>query len=315
MNTPHLHQAQHWGRLAWSLLAAGLMVAASALPALAQSQQQPAPAQADRVELVALTTRQPTPDSPPSDVQFEATINYRLQSAASGNVLLFLFENSSDQSTQDSSNAIPVQRGSGQMVLQINYALHPEVKTLTLVAGLFRDDNQKKLLAWVSTNAIDMGPWPGRVAFEKAMAARLDNDFATADQLLSQAIQEAPQTGNFYYWRGDTRIRENDYADALVDFNQSIQLMPQDRPSRVGRGIAQLWLGDAQDAVDDLTFAIDNSPTPDRVTAWAYRARGLARASLGDSANAVSDYKAYLALVPQASDRPQVEAWIADLSG
>jgi tetratricopeptide (TPR) repeat protein len=159
-----------------------------------------------------------------------------------------------------------------------------------------------------------MGPWPGRVAFEKAMAARLDNDFTSADQELTQAIQEAPNTGNFYYWRGDTRIRLNDYADAAADFDQAIQLMPQDRPSRVGRGIAHLWLGDAQSAMDDLNFAIDQSKTPDRVTAWAYRARGLARSTLGDSSEAVSDYKAYLALVPDAADRAQVEGWINDLS-
>jgi tetratricopeptide repeat protein len=286
------------------------MISVGALPASAQSS--PAPAQGDRVELVGLTTRQPTPDSPPQDVQFEATINYRLTSAPSGSVLLFLFENSSDQSTQDSSNAIPVQQGSGQMVLDINYTLRPEVKTLTLVAGLFKGG--KKLVSWVSTNAIDMGPWPGRVAFEKAMAARLDNDFTTADQLLTQAIQEAPATGNFYYWRGDTRIRLKDYADAAADFDQAIQIMPDDRPSRVGRGIAHLWLGDVGAALDDLNFAIDKSKSPDRISAWAYRARGLTRTSLGDSADAISDYQAYLTLTPDASDRAQVEGWIADLS-
>ncbi|MBV9170991.1 MAG: tetratricopeptide repeat protein [Chloroflexi bacterium] len=286
------------------------LLATAAVPASAQSR--PAPTTPDAVELVGLTTRQPTPNSPPSDVQFEATINYRLTSAPSGSVMLFLFENSSDQSTQDSSNAIPVQQGSGQMVLDINYTLRPEVKTLTLVAGLFKAE--KKLLAWVSTNAIDMGPWPGRVEFEKAMASRLDNNFPEADQELTQAIQAAPQTGNFYYWRGDTRIRMNDFSDAAADFDQAIQLMPNDRPSRVGRGIAHLWLGDAQAALDDLNFAIDKSPSPDRVTAWAYRARGLARTTLGDSSDAVSDYKAYLALVPDASDRTQVEGWIADLS-
>jgi regulator of sirC expression with transglutaminase-like and TPR domain len=75
-----------------------------------------------------------------------------------------------------------------------------------------------------------------------------------------------------------------------------------------------LWLGDGQAALDDLSFAIDTSKSPDRVTAWAYRARGLARASLGQSADAVADYKAYLALTPEAADRAQVEGWIADLS-
>src|SRR5207248_2902223 len=132
------------------------------------------------------------------------------------------------------------QRGTGQLVLNINYVLRPDIRTLTLVAGLFKSG--QKLLAWVSTNPIAMGPWPGRVSFEKAMAARLDNDFATAEQDLSQAIQDSPDTANYYYWRGDTRIRMNNYVDALTDFDRSIELMPQDRPSRIGRGIANLWL-------------------------------------------------------------------------
>jgi tetratricopeptide (TPR) repeat protein len=300
-----------WRRLTASLVGAGLLTATALTPAAAQ-QPTPGPTLTDKVDLVALTTRQPTPDSPPTDVQFEAKINYRLQSIQSGSVLLFLFENGAEESTQDNSNAIPVQRGSGQLVLDINYKLKPNVKSLTLVAGLFR--GEQKLLAWVSTNPIDMGPWPGRVAFEKAMTARLNNDFAAADQALSIAIQDAPETGNFYYWRGDTRIRLEDYSDALTDFNRSIDLMPQDRPSHVGRGIAQLWLGDAHAAVDDLSFAIDATKTADRIGAWAYRARGLAHASLGESQAAIADYKSYLDLTPGASDRDQVQAWIADLT-
>ena len=68
--------------------------------------------------------------------------------------------------------------------------------------------------------------------------------------------------------------------------------MPQDRPSRVGRGIAHLWLGDTSAAIDDLSFVIDEPQDRDRVTAWALRARGLAYARLGQSSNAVSDYRA-----------------------
>jgi len=69
-----------------------------------------------------------------------------------------------------------------------------------------------------------------------------------------------------------------------------------------------------QDASSRLTAAIDADGPPDRVTAWAHRARGLATASLGQSAQAVADYRAYLDLTPEASDREQIEAWIAALS-
>jgi tetratricopeptide (TPR) repeat protein len=295
-------------RFTSALFTACLFIAAFANPVAAQSQTAPA----DRIDLVGLVTQQPKPNSPPSEVQFQAKVNYHLESAPSGSVLLFLFENTASQSTQDTSTAIPIQRGNGQLVLEIDYTLRSDVKTLTLVAGVFKPE--QKLLAWVSTNPIDMAPWPGRVFFEKAMADRLDNNYADADQQLTQAIQESPDTGNYYYWRGDTRVRLQDYADAVTDFNRSIELMPSDRPSRVGRGIAELWLDNPQGAVDDLTTAIQAVPSADRISAWAFRARGLAYASLGQSQNAIADYNQYLTLSPDAPDRDQVTGWITDLT-
>jgi tetratricopeptide (TPR) repeat protein len=297
-------------RFTSALFAVFLLVAPFAGPAAAQSQSAPTPG--DRIDLVGLVTQQPKPDSPPNQLEFQATVNYHLVSAPTGSVLLFLFENTAATSTQDSSSAIPIQRGNGQLVLNIDYALQPDIKSLTLVAGVFKPG--QKLLAWVSTNPINMAPWPGRVFFEKAMADRLANNFVDADQELTQAIQESPDTGNYYYWRGDTRIRLDNYADALTDFNRSLALMPQDRPSRVGRGIAELWLDNPQAAVDDLTTAIQAAPTPDRIAAWAFRARGLAYASLGQSDSAVADYNQYLSLTPNAPDRDQVTGWIADLA-
>jgi tetratricopeptide (TPR) repeat protein len=270
------------------------------------------PTAPDRLELIGLASQQPAADAPSNEVRFQATVNYHLQSSPSGQVLLFLFENSANDSSQQSSDAIPVQPGSGQLIMNIDYTLRPEVRTLTLVAALFKDEQQ--LVAWVSTNPIDMAPWPGRVAFEKAMAARLAENLSDAEQELSEAILAAPDTGNYFYWRGDTRIRSNDFAGAESDFDRALQLMPQDRPSRVGRGIAELWLGQPELAIGDLSAAIEAIGTPDTVSAWAYRARGLARASLGQSEDAVADYQTYLSLAPQAEDRAQIEGWIADLS-
>lgn len=300
-----------WRTRLLGLISAAVLVAASATSAAAQ-QAQPAPVLPDRIDLVGLTTRQPSPDRPTNEVQFHTTVNYKLQTAEEGFVLLFLFENTSEDSTQQSSNGIPIKRGNGQLNLDIDYTLKPSVQTLTLVAGLFK--GEQKLVAWVSTNPIDMAPWPGRVSFEKAMAFRLNNDLHAAELSLNQAIEDAPTTGNYYYWRGDTRIRLEQFVDAETDFSRSIELMPQDRASHVGRGIARLWLGQAQTAVDDLSSVIDATVNPDRITAWAYRARGLANAALGKSESAVADYQAYLTMSPDADDRAIVELWIRELS-
>jgi regulator of sirC expression with transglutaminase-like and TPR domain len=52
----------------------------------------------------------------------------------------------------------------------------------------------------------------------------------------------------------------------------------------------------------------------DQLTAWAFRARGVARAGLGQVGGATADYQAYLSLWPQAPDRSVVERWIEELS-
>jgi tetratricopeptide (TPR) repeat protein len=305
-----LHLSHLGTRLAGSLLVLALLGSTAATPAAAQGVS--APRVADRVELVELKTRQPGPDSPPTDIQFDVVVNYTLQSVDDGFMLLFLFENNSESSKQESSNGIPVKRGSGQLVLHIDYTLRSDVRNLTLIAGLFRPP--QRLLAWVSTNPMDIAPWPGRVAFDKALTARLANDFDTADKELTAAIKASPDIGNYYYWRGDTRVRLDRYDDAIADFSRALELMPKDRASRVGRGIAVLWHGDPQAALGDLTAAIDTTTRPDRIEAWALRARGVANASLGNTREAVDDYRAYLTLVPDAADRAQIEAWIADLA-
>ena len=51
-----------------------------------------------------------------------------------------------------------------------------------------------------------------------------------------------------------------------------------------------------------------------RSTAFAYRGRGTANAALNRSEQAVADYQSYLALVPDAPDRAEVEGWIEDLT-
>jgi hypothetical protein len=266
----------------------------------------------DHLEIVSLTTLAPADVNSADIIPFQVVVTYRLQSASSGFLLLFLFENAEAASTRQSSTAVPVQSGGGQLSMNIDWTIKPGVRTLSLMIALFKSD--QKLLTWISTTPIDLAPWPGRAAFDKAMAARLAANYESADTYLSAAIQTSPDIGNYYYWRGDTRIYLNRYDAAVEDFSHSIALMPEDRASRVGRGIGLLWRGDAQLALADLTFAIDRSRGPDRLTAFAYRARGTANALLSRPVEAISDYQAYLTLMPDASDRDEVEAWIADLS-
>lgn len=265
----------------------------------------------DHLDMVTLTTR--TANVETADViPFQVVVNYKLASAQSAFLRLFVFENNDASSTSQSTTNLPIAAGSGQQVLNIEYPVHSGVRTLTLMVAMFK--TEQKLLAWVSTTPFDLAPWPGRAAFDKAMAARLAGDYDGADGYLSQAIQTSPDTGNYYYWRGDTRIYLHEYAAAIDDFNRSIDLTPTDRASHLSRGVALLWNGDPQSAINDLSFAIDRSTSNDRLTAYAHRARATAEATLNQPSDAISDYQAYLSMISDAPDRANVERWIADLS-
>jgi tetratricopeptide (TPR) repeat protein len=289
------------------LVAFGLVLGPPSISSAAEDGQ-------DNIELVSLTARTPgagVSADPGNVIGFQARVKYDLHSTPSGFLLLFAFENDAASSRRQNSAAVPVD-GSGEVQLNIDYAPQPNVRTLTLMVGMFK--TEQKLLTWVSTRPFDLAPWPGRAAFDRAMAARLAHDYATADSQLSAAIDAAPDTGNYYYWRGDTRIYLQQYAAAIADFDRSIGLMPDDVASRVGRGIARLWNEEPAGAVEDLSLAIARGPEADRLTAVAYRARGSAYSALNDAAAAISDPQTYLALVPDAPDRAEVESWIADLS-
>jgi hypothetical protein len=266
----------------------------------------------DYVEIVSLTTRVPAAELAPDTIPFQAVVNYRLRSTSDGFLLLLPYQDNATTATQQSSAEMPVHAGTGQVSLNIDYTARPGVRTLTLMVALFK--SEQKLLTWVSTKPFDLAPWPGRAAFNKAMAARTSLDYSGAEQYLTRAIEVSPEMASYYYWRGDTRTYLNEYDAAIDDFTRSIALMPEDRASYLGRGIAVLWKGDPQAAIADLSFAVDHQVAGDRVSAFAYRVRGTAYAALKQPAQAISDYQAYLALLPGAPDRAEVESWIADLS-
>lgn len=265
----------------------------------------------DDVRLVKVTAKAPAPNAVTGPVQFDVTVDYQLQSVPRAFFLLFVFEGNASSATDDSSHGTWVSSGSGQTHLTTTYRGALGSRPLTLVAALFRD--QKTLLAWSRTQPFSLTPWPGQEQFFKAMAARQAGNYAEAVNEFTEAIKVAPNVGNFYCWRADTRLHLGQYSDAIADYTRALELMPGDRSCQVGRGIAYLWEKKPSQAKADLTAVINQSDKPDRWTIWALRARGVANADLGEAANAIADYRAYLSLVPTVPDRGQIESWIASL--
>jgi tetratricopeptide (TPR) repeat protein len=290
-----------------SIALAALMLAQSAGAAAA------APPAADGVELVEMTAPFHAPQSPPGVLGFELTLRYQLVSARGAFLVIFLLENGADPSTQEPTSAAEVSGGAGQVSMDITYQPSAAAKNVSVVAALFKDE--QTMLAYVMTKPIPVAGAPGRAQFDQALDASEAGDFGAAAQLLTRAIAIAPSVPHYYYWRADALIRLGDYDGAIADYNKTIELAPNDRASRVGRGVAHLWKGENDAAVADLSWAIERSRTGDRWKAGALRARGLAYAALGRPTEAIADYRAYLALVPNAPDRAQVEGWIAELTG
>jgi tetratricopeptide (TPR) repeat protein len=271
----------------------------------------PADTAPDRLELVRLAAVAPAPGSPPGSMRFEAQLNYTLSSTPAGYLGLFAFEDDAQRSSQHSSDPIPVKAGSGRATVDIEYVPGKQVQRLTLIAGLFTQD--ERLLGWVATNPMSLSTWAARIQFQQAMAARMDGDHARAADYLTEAIQASPDSGNLYYWRADTRVRLGQYDEAIEDYNKALEMMPQHRASMVGRAVALLWKGEWTEASDDLTAELEMDVEPDEVTGWAHRARGIANAALGKVAEAIGDYEAYLAISPGAADKDEVQGWIAQL--
>jgi hypothetical protein len=304
-------------RLVWHLLA-GLTVLLMLVwlpPApTAWAQQGPRTiVRPDSVALFRVTADVVAPRDGPAEVRFDTIVDYQLISAEKGFLLLFIFEDGAEAATMNTDESYHVELGPGRARLQTSYQPKPEVQNLVLTAGLFMDDGSNTFVAWASV-PISLESVPGRVAFARAMGARNDGDFSGAVKYLTTAITAAPDNGYFYYWRADSQMRLNQFDAAIADFGKAIDRLPDDRASHLGRGVAWLWKDSWQEAIADVTSVIEAPGRADQMTAWAYRARGVARAGLGQADPAMSDYRAYLSLWPQAPDRGTIEGWIEELS-
>lgn len=268
-------------------------------------------AQPDRLEVVRLAAVPGGADSPHGSMRFRVQVNYTLGSSSNGFLGIFLFEDNAQRSSQDSSKTVPIGSGTDRVNMEIAYEPSPGVKVLTLIVGLF--DERQQLLGWVSTNPMLLADWSGRIEFEEAMVARLAGNQEKAIKHLTLAIQASPDTGNLYYWRADTYIRTDQYDEAIADYTKALELMPQHRESLLGRGVASIWKERWGLAVEDLTAVLDTDSRPDTVSALAHRARGVLYAAMGRPAEAIADYETYLSIMPEASDKANVEKWIGQL--
>ena len=267
---------------------------------------------ADQVRLLKIAAEEQVGASDTNPVHIAATVDYQVNSVPRGLLVLFVLEDNALTATVDSSEGQKVSEGTGEAQLTTVYKpSSPGKHSLTLVAGLFNDS--KQLLAWTRTPQFSLNAIPGRAEFENALAAYNAGHYSTAIDGFTAAINQAPNVGLYYCWRADTQVHLAQYGAAVADYSRALDLNPKDRGCLLGRGIAYLWSGDQGKAITDLSTVIDQSATADRWTAWALRARGIAYADLGNYSDAISNYQAYLSVVPNAGDQSEIKSWISEL--
>lgn len=266
----------------------------------------------DQIQFRSLRTTLTNPSAATASIRFDADVRYQLSSTPNAFLLLVVFEDGTKSATQSLANQKPATSGTRDAQLTISYVVRPGVKQLTVLAGLF--DQKQQLIAFSATQPFSAAAVVARARFDTALLARRAHHFADAASDLTEAIRLAPNRGDLYYWRADTLVRMGSFDRAIDDYNHALSLMPGNRASHLGRAIAQMWKGQWAKSVEDLDVVINQKGQPDRITIWAYRARGVAHAMQGQTLSAIKDYRAYLSSISSPAEIFQIQDWIADLA-
>lgn len=114
-----------------------------------------------------------------------------------------------------------------------------------------------------------------------------------------------------YLARGNAYKELGDLAQAISSYDQALAIDPNIAIVYNNRGLAHSEAGNAEQALADFAKAIELAPT----FGLAFRNRAAIQLAAGNLAAASLDLQIYLTLVPNAPDRAEVEAQIADLQG
>lgn len=136
-------------------------------------------------------------------------------------------------------------------------------------------------------------------------------DWDAAIDVFDQVILLDENNVQAYLQRGSAFLQLEDLSQAIADFNEAITLDPTIAAAYNYRGLAYLRAEDPAQALLDFSKAIELQGT----FALAFRNRAEAEVIQGNYQAALADYDVYLALVPDAPDREQLEARMAELRG
>lgn len=140
-----------------------------------------------------------------------------------------------------------------------------------------------------------------RELFNEGIRQGLYDDFDSAFDYFSRAIEKNPIYAEAYLYRGLSQIELEEYSEAIRDLTIAIELDPAfSDQAHYFRGVARYEKSEYPEALDDLSVAIRINP--DYV---AYYQRGKVYMSLENYQRAVHDFDIALRLNPEF-----YEAWL-----
>jgi tetratricopeptide (TPR) repeat protein len=177
--------------------------------------------------------------------------------------------------------------------------------------------------------AMDLETNDPEILYHRARAYRGKRDFDKAEADLTKAIGMDPHP-LFYNARGSTRVLARRLDVALADFDKVVELDPKMYVGHTNRAAVLVELGDLDAAAVSFGHAIERAPEvlnsyTDRAQVYlklgkarealrdcdaalaisaafplGYYVRGLAREALGETAEAIADYRRHVSLDPDS---------------
>lgn len=134
-------------------------------------------------------------------------------------------------------------------------------------------------------------------AIAQAQISLEAEDYETAVQDFSRAIELYAETARGYHGRAIARLQLGDYDGAIVDFSRALDFEPEDVRTYTNRGKAYEAIGDRESALQDYNRAITLNPDyPD-----AYFSRASLHFQIGNYEAALEDLNQTLLLEPESA--------------
>lgn len=134
-------------------------------------------------------------------------------------------------------------------------------------------------------------------------------DWSGAILLLDLALNQTPDNTQALLLRGNAYRELGDLAQAISNYDQALAIDAELAAVYHNRALTYMQQGDSAAALADFARAIEIAPT----FGLAYRNRADLLLASGNTAAAALDLQIYITLVPNAPDRAEVEARIAEL--